>query len=892
LTPWHTLAPDACAARLGADLSAGLAADEAARRLRTSGPNRLHEPPRRTRLATLASQFRGVLVVLLAVAAIIVALIGNVVDAAALLAVLVLNSLLGYLQERRADDAVAALRRMTAPTARVRRGGSTAVVPAAGLVPGDVVVLEAGDRIPADVRLVRTLGFRTVESALTGESDAVAKDAGAIAPETAPVADRSGMAWMGTIAAAGNAVGVVVATGGATEFGRIAALVRGAPEKETPLQERLRTFGRVLAATCGAVCVLVFVLGLARGIPFVEMALAAVSLAVAAVPEGLPAIVTIALAFGVAKMAKRHVLIRRLPAVETLGCTSVICSDKTGTLTVGEMTVRTVASVDFEATVGGDGYEPQGDIVPADAAADARRVLFAAAACSTARLVEKDGDVTVAGDPTEGALVVAARKAGVAVDELDADEPVVGGFPFDAQRRRMSIARSTASGVRSYVKGAPEAIVPNCTQIHIAGEQAPLAGTVRGRLLGLNHALAARGLRVLAVARRDFPPGADPGTDAEEGLTFLGLVGMQDPPRDSARAAVAACRGAGIRPVMITGDQPATALAIARELGIATLESEVMTGAALDAADDAALAARVASTAVYARVTPEHKLRIVEAWRSRGDVVAMTGDGVNDAPALKGADIGVAMGRTGTDVAKDAAAMIVADDDFASIVAAVEEGRRIFENIRKTLLYLLSGNLAEILVMTVAVVAGWPLPLVPIQLLWINLVTEGLPAVALAMDPADPDLLRRPPRRAGTEIADRGFLLQIAASAALVTIVTLAGFLYGLHADGSVERARTFAFSILVIAMVLRAFAARHATRTFWEVGALSNARLSAVVALAVLVQLWSHRSGALERFLHTGGLTWSESAVTLALGAVPVTVLEVAKLVRRAFSASASAPA
>jgi Ca2+-transporting ATPase len=869
LTPWHALAPGACAARLGTDLAAGLSPAEAARRAAAAGPNALPEPRGRSRLAVLADQFRGVLVLLLAAAAVLVASIGDAADAAALLAVLVVNALLGYAQERRAADAVAALRRMTAPTARVRRGGAAAVVPAAELVPGDVVVLEAGDRVPADVRLARTMGFRTVEAALTGESEPVEKDAATVSSESTPVAERRGMAWMGTIAAAGAARGLVVATGGATEFGRIAEMVRGAPEKETPLQARLRTFGRALAVACGAVCALVFVLGVLRGIPVVDMALSAVSLAVAAVPEGLPAVVTIALAFGVAKMAKRRVLVRRLPAVETLGCTSVICADKTGTLTVGEMTVRAVASVDFDASAG-------------DVAA-ARRVLAAAAACSTARLVEKDGAVAVAGDPTEGALLVAARNAGVSIDEIERGEPVVGGVPFDAARLRMSIVRRTAQGVRSYVKGAPESVVPRCTEILEEGRATPLADADRERIAALNRTLAARGLRVLAVASRDFAQGRAPGADGESGLTFLGLVGMNDPPRESARAAVAACRGAGIRPVMITGDQPATALAVAKDLGIARDESELMTGAELDAADDAALAERVASTSVFARAGPGHKLRIVEAWRARGDVVAMTGDGVNDAPALRGADIGVAMGRTGTDVAKDASAMVVADDDFASIVAAVEEGRRIFENIRKTLLYLLSGNLAEILVMAAAIVAGWPLPLLPIQLLWINLVTEGLPAVALALDPADADLLRRAPRRAGAEIADRRFLAEIAASAVLVTAVTLAAFLYGLRGEGSVERARTLAFSVLVVAVVLRAFAARSATRTLWEVGAFSNARLAAAVGAAVVVQMWSHRSGALEGFFHTVELPWSESAATLALGAVPVTMLELAKLARRA---------
>jgi len=874
---WHAMSADECGALLAVDLARGLAPDEAARRLSAAGPNRLPEPAGRTRLAVLFAQFRSVLVALLVGATVLLLAMGELVDAAAIVAILVLNAALGYAQERRAADALAALRRMAAPNARVRRAGADAVVPAADVVPGDVVVVEAGDRVPADLRLVRTTGLRVVEAALTGESAPVDKDAAEVAPVDAAVADRRGMAWSGTNVVAGTAVGVVVAAGAATEFGRIAALVEGAEAPETPMQARLRAFGGTLTLACGGVVVLVFALGVARGLPVLDMLLTAVTLAVASVPEGLPAIVTIALALGVAKMARRHVLIRRLPAVETLGSTTVICADKTGTLTLGEMTVRAVASVDFESAVDGEGYRPVG-AVRGDVAA-ARRVLAAAAACSTARLVEKDGAFTIAGDPTEGAIVVAARKAGVDVDRLDLDEPVVGGEPFDAVRKRMSVARRVGGAARLYVKGAPESVVPRCARILRGAVDSPLDDVGRRGVFARNDELASRGLRELAVAVRDVREGGF----VEEELTFLGLVGMVDPPRPSARDAVAACVGAGVRPVMITGDQPGTALAVARELGIADDASRVMTGRDLDATTDDALRARVESVSVYARVSPEHKLRIVEAWRARGAVVAMTGDGVNDAPALKGADIGVAMGRTGTDVAKDAAAMIVTDDDFASIVAAVEEGRRIFENIRKTLLYLLSGNLAEILVMTTAVILGWPMPLLPIQLLWINFVTDALPALALVLDPADPDVLRRPPRPPGTEIADRAFLVRMATSGLLVAAATIAAFQYGLRAGGDVERARTIAFSVLVIAEVLRAFAARSATRTLWEVGATSNARLAAVVVVTVGIQLWSQHSGALERLLRSGALDWSDSLLTLALGAVPVTVLECAKLVRRA---------
>jgi len=875
---WHALRAPDCAALLDVAPERGLDPDEAARRAAASGPNRLPETRGPGRLALFAAQFRSPLVALLAASLAALLAMGELVDAAAIAAILVLNAALGYAQERRAADELAALRRMSAPNARVRRGGADAVVPAADVVPGDVVIVEAGDRVPADLRLFRSAGFRTVEASLTGESEPVDKDAESVAPAAAPVADRRGMAWMGTIAVAGTAEGVVVATGARAEFGRIAALVQDAETPATPLQTRLAAFGRTLAVACGIVLVVVFALGVARGVPVVEMVLAAVSLAVAAVPEGLPAVVTIALAHGVSRMAERHALIRRLPAVETLGCATVICADKTGTLTVGEMTLRTVASLDFEATVEGEGYRAVGAIRgDLDAV---RRVLRAAAACSTARVVEKDGAPAVAGDPTEGAIVVAAAKAGIDVERMDRESPAVGGVPFDAARRRMSVVRDERGTLRAYVKGAAEAVVPRCASIAAAGRVVPFDDDARRRLVALNEELAARGLRVLAVADRDV---ASAAASSDADLTLLGLVGIVDPPRPSARAAVAACAAAGLRTVMITGDQPATALAIARQIGIARDADELMTGPDLDATSDEALKDRVPTVAVYARVSPEHKLRIVKAWRARGDVVAMTGDGVNDAPALKAADIGVAMGRGGTDVAKEASAMVVTDDDFASIVSAVEEGRRIYENIRKTLLYLIGANLSEILVVAAALTAGLPLPLLPLQLLWINLVTDGLPALALATDPADADVLARPPRPPGSEIVDRAFVAGVVASALLVAAATFAGFLLGLGDGRDAGRARSYAFSILVVAEVLIALAARSRTRTLFEIGALSNARLFAVVAFTIALQFVCDRTGLLDAVLRTGRLSWTECAMVLALGAIPVTALETWKLARRA---------
>jgi Ca2+-transporting ATPase len=831
---WHARPAAEAVEELRTDPHAGLQPDDAEGRLRVHGPNRLPDPPRRTRLRLLADQFSNLLVVLLLVAAGLALALGEPLEAGAILAIVALNAAVGYLQERRAADALESLRRLAAPSARVRRGGETLVVPAADLVPGDLVVLEAGDHVPADLRLVQASSFRANEAALTGESEAVEKDAGAPVDPSAPIPDRVTLAFLGTTVTSGFGEGVVVATGSATEFGRIALLVRETREEETPLQVRLRAFGRWLALASGVLIALVYALGLLRGIPPAEMFLASVGLAVAAVPEGLPAVVTLALALGVVRMARRNALVRRLAAVETLGCTTVIAADKTGTLTQGRMSVREPG--------------PPG-------------LLRAALASSSARLVERDGRTEVAGDPTEGAILEAARAAGVDPQVLDREEPVASRRPFDPARKRVSVVRRTAAGPRSYVKGAPEAILPLC-----AGLADPEA--LRREADGL----ARRGLRILAVAERPLGPGDDP----EEELRFLGFLGLQDPPRRESRAAVEACRAAGIRPVMITGDHPQTGLAVAKEVGIAASEREVAVGADLDRWDDDALAERAGALSVYARVSPEHKLRIVRAWKRRGAVVAMTGDGVNDAPALQGADIGIAMGRSGSDVARDAASMVLTDDNFATLVAAVHEGRVIFENIRKTLLYLLAGNAAEILVMAAAVVAGWPLPLLPLQLLWINFVTDGLLALALAVDPADPDLLRRPPRRPGQEIADRDFVVRLLASAIPVALVTLAAFLAGL--ESSVETARTYAFSTLVAAEAFRAFVVRSGSRRLRQLGFLTNRVLAGVAAGVLAFQFLAPHWPFLAGVLRTSPLPLDQAAGLLALAVLPAALLEAAK--------------
>ncbi len=800
-------------APLHASTSDGLTAAEAAALLARHGPNTLRREAGRPAWKLLVDQLKSPLIALLAGAAVISGAMREVADAVAISAILVLNALVGFFQEHKAERAVLALRSMTSPRARVRRDGRTELIASSELVPGDLLMLEAGDVVGADARLLSADALFAQEAALTGESLPVAKSAEP-APEDAPLAERADHVFLATSIVAGTGRARVEATGMATELGKIAHLLQTTDEGQTPLQLRLAKVSRTLLLLSAGVVGLVVAIGLVRGEAPLLLLLAGISLAVAAVPEGLPAVVTIALAVGVQRMAERSVLVRRLPAVETLGCATVICTDKTGTLTTGQMKVRRVW------------------------AQDELLALRCGAACSDAEL-----DATAAwgtGDPTEVAILVAAAERGISRPALEASAPRVKVQPFDTGRRRMSILR--ADGVL-YVKGALEALLPLCGEVPAGVEEA-------------HEALAAQGLRVLAVAQGRGPE--------EQGLTLVGLLGLADPPRPEAIAAVAAARRAGIKTVMITGDHPRTAHAIARELGI--LEE----GPAPDG-----------EPRVHARATPEQKLEIIRRWRARGDVVAMTGDGVNDAPALRQADVGIAMGRTGTEVTREASDMVLADDNFASIVAAVRQGRAIFDNIRKTLVYLLGGNTSELLVMLGASLLGLPLPLMPLQLLWINLVTDGLPALALVLDPPEADVLERPPRLPAEPLLGRPEWKQVLAVGALESTAVLAAFALTLRAQG-LEAARTMAFSALVCGEVLRAIAARSRTRLFWEVGAGSNLRLLAVVVVTLGLQLLLPRVAFTRELFDVGGFTWADGAVALGVGLIPVSVLEGAKLWRR----------
>jgi Ca2+-transporting ATPase len=727
------------------------------------------------------------------------------------IAVIVLFAvLLGFAQEYRAERAIEALREMAAPTATVLRDGEPEDVPAREIVPGDVMLLEAGDRAPADGRLIDVVSLQVEEAALTGESLPVEKQTAALPEGDLPVGDRLNMVYSGTTVTYGHGRALAVATGMHTEFGGIAQLLQTVERAKTPLQLSLDKVGMALARIAVVVVLLVVALGLVRGQPFLEMLIFGVALAVAVVPEALPAVITISLTLAAQRMVKRNALIRRLPATETLGSVSVIASDKTGTLTKDEMTARKAHAAGETLEVSGAGYEPEGEFTrngsPAELSAAMTETLRGAALASDAQVIRDEAEAQwrVRGDPTEGALVVAAAKAGLRKAELDEALPRVGEIPFSSETKRFTTLHETPDGVVAYAKGAPEVILASCSRLLTADGEKALSDGDREAVLGTAQELAGEALRVLAVARR---PDATVET-AEEEMTFLGLVGMIDPPRPEVKDAVHTCREAGIKPVMITGDHPVTAEAIARELGLLT-GGRVVTGAELEAMDDADLERDVEDIEVYARVSPAHKLRVVTAFQARGHSVAMTGDGVNDAPALKKADIGIAMGITGTDVTKEAAAMTLTDDNFASIVAAVEEGRGVFGNIKKYLMYLLAANLGEICLLLGASLLGRPLPLSAVQILYVNLATDGLPALALSVDPREPDLMRQPPRDRNTGIFTRPVIALIITGGVASGIITFGLFLWALSTDRVLAEAMTMVFATLVLIEFFKAFSYR-----------------------------------------------------------------------------------
>jgi Ca2+-transporting ATPase len=826
---------------------------------------------------------KNTMIIILLVAAAASAALGHGLEAAAIAVIVLFAVILGFLQEFRAERALEALQEMTAPHANVRRDGRETQIPARELVTGDIVLLQVGDRVPADLRILEAVNLQTEEAALTGESQPVTKQAEALADATLAIGDRANLAFAGTLVSYGRGCGVVIATGMTTEFGRIAGLLETVETRLTPLQKNLDRVGRILARAALAIVAVIVVLGLWRGQPLIDMLIFGIALAVAVVPEALPAVVTISLALGVQRMVKRHALMRRLAAVETLGSTSVICSDKTGTLTRDEMTVRAIYTGEYELAVEGAGYEPSGTFRREGAASAPDRTLLrllqAAVLACDAHLF-RDAEKNrwqIKGDPTEGALVVAAAKAGLEKSSLDASYPRTAEIPFCAESKRMTTLHHGSDGIFACSKGAPEVIIAACTRQMTAAGETPLDPAGRQALLDRAQAMAGQALRVLAVAERPNALLAN----AERELTFLGLVGLSDPPRPEARQAIARCREAGIRPVMITGDHPLTARAVAQELGLLT-GGRVISGPELEIMGDEELLREVGRIEVYARVSPIHKLRIVNALQQCGEVVAMTGDGVNDAPALKQADIGIAMGITGTDVSREAAAMTLTDDNFASIVAAVEEGRGIFGNIKKYLMYLLSSNIGEIGLMAGAVLAGLPLPLTAVQILYVNLATDGLPALALAVDPPETDLMRRPPRNPKRGIFTRPVLLLMLAGGLWSTAINLGLFVWALHSGCSIQEAMTMTFVALVLIQFCKAYNFRSDHRSVLD-RPFANRWLNLAILWEVALLLIIIYTPTLQAPFATFALTTVDWLIVVILAATIVPLLELVKyLVRR----------
>lgn len=878
--PWHALTPADALSRLGVSLADGLTEDEAARRLALGRPNRLDAVGTASWGTVLVRQFADVLIAILAVAAVLALLVGEISDAVTIVAILVLNGGLGFVQEWRAARVLEALRTMLTPRAIVRRGGRESQIDAAALVPGDLVVLAAGGCIPADLRLLETRELRVDESALTGESSSVAKGTTAV-DETTPLAERSPMAWTGTVVTGGRALGLVAATGMETEFGRIARLTASVERETTPLQVQLAALGKQLGAAGLSVAAVVGLVGVLLGRDPLAMFMTGVSLAVAIVPEGLPAVVTVTLALGVRAMTRRRALLRRLQAAETLGAATVVCTDKTGTLTQNEMTVQRIELAAASIDVTGVGYSPAGELLssgtPLDPTVwrDVTALLETGLVCNHARIVCEDGAWRHVGEPTEASLVAAARKAGVECGR----DTIVMEVPFSSERKRMTVVTDGSNGRMAHVKGAPELIVSRATSVLEGGVARPMTTTDRARVEARQRALAEQGLRTLALARRR--PASDEQLDAnslERELTLLGIVGIMDPPRPEVSSAIGLARTAGIRVIMITGDAPATAVAIGRQVGLEV--ARALTGPELETLDDAQLDDALQGEVVFARTTPEHKLRIMARLQAQGHVAAMTGDGVNDAPALKKADVGIAMGVRGTDVAKSAADVVLTDDNFASIVSAVEEGRRQYDNIRKFVRYLLSSNTAEVLAIVLNLGLGGSPILVPVQILWMNLVTDGVTAVALGLEPVEPDAMHRPPRRRDEPILGRTGLLVVLLLGGYMGLATLGLFesYIGSADPREIARAQTMAFTGIVVLEKVNVLNFRCLGSPVARIGFFTNPWLLVAVVGTLGLQVAAVYVPFLQGALHTVPLVWSDWLLMLTVAAPIFFLTESAK--------------
>ncbi len=936
---WHALSADQVLQKLGTQLQSGLTTEEAVRRLEQYGRNELKEKPRPTFLKMVFDQLNNFVVILLIVASIISALLGDYIEAGAIMLIVVLNSVLGVIQESRAEEALAALKKMASPESQVMRDGHRVSVPAGELVPGDVVFLESGNFIPADLRLIEAVNLRVEEAALTGESVPVQKNAAAVLDEQITLGDRKNTAFMGTVVNYGRGRGIVTSTGMRTQLGLIADMLQSVEEEETPLQQRLEQLGKLLGWGALAICGVVFLVGLLRSNfsteAIVETFMIAVSLAIAAVPEGLPAVVTISLALGMREMVRRHALIRRLASVETLGSATTICSDKTGTLTQNVMTVTRLWVDGVLADISGSGYESDGQFNVEGKAIQLEKfpglttAMWVGVLNNDAQLEQLGSNgksaFRIIGDPTEGSILVAAAKAGIFQDNLNTAYPREQEIPFDSGRKRMVTVHNITKPAEEdssplhndlkqqwyaiAVKGAPDIVLSLCSHYQTMDDRVlPLDDATRACITDANDHMTKDALRVLGLAYRMVPEvaGEVRQEEVERDLIFTGLIGMIDPARVEVKPALEKARGAGIRTVMITGDYPNTARAIAESISLLRPGHHVRTGAELNEMSDEELRREVMVTDVFARVSPEHKMRIVDALRANDQVVAMTGDGVNDAPAIKRSDIGVAMGITGTDVAKETADMVLTDDNYASIVAAVEQGRIIYANIRKFVFFLLSSNVAEIMIIFLATLAGLPTPLTAIQLLWLNLLTDGAPALALAMEKGDPDVMQRPPRAKKEPIINESMRLGIIIQTFAQTGAVLGAFLLGLYwhlgeaipagtnaflyllqhpweNEPNIEVAKTMAFVTLSLCELLRAYTVRSERASIFQLGVFSNKYMQYAVGLSIALLLLVTGVPFLQPIFNTRFLAAGEWLTVLGLALIPAVAEEITKAYLRA---------
>ena len=901
---WYNKGIQAVSEELSVDIKKGLSKEEAAGRLEKYGYNELKEKEKESIWVKVAKQLKDFLVLTLIAASIVSGLVGEISDAIVIIAIVIVNAVLGVVQEGKAEKAMEALKRMSAPNARVLRDGHIEIMPAKNLIPGDVVLIEAGDNIPADIRLFESANLKVEEASLTGESVPSEKYADKAFDTEVSIGDRVNMAYMSTIVTYGRGKGIVVSTGTNTEIGRIAEAIQSFEDETTPLQLKLNELGKWLGIACLVICIIVFAIGFLRGGDLLEMFLVSVSLAVAAIPEGLPAVVTIVLALGMKRMVQKNAIVRKLLAVETLGCVTIICSDKTGTLTQNEMTVVRAFTGDTVYKISGQGYSPTGEFTVSDREINPEEekglklLLASGVLCNDSTLELKDKNENlwgIVGDPTEGALVVAGAKAGYDKTKMNQDYSRIEEIPFDSERKMMTTFHNNfiSNKIVSFTKGAPDIILNKCTKILLNGGVVELTEALKQQIAKTNSEFAGSALRVLAFTYREYDklPEIINSDAIEKDLIFVGLMGMIDPARVEAFEAIKTCKEAGIKPIMITGDHRDTAVAIAKDLGLMDENSGVLTGSELDNISDEELYKRVDNTSVYARVSPDHKVRIVEMLRSKKHIAAMTGDGVNDAMALKKADIGVSMGITGTDVAKGTADIILMDDNFATIVSAVEEGRIIYSNIRKFVFFLLSCNVGEILIVFVSILMNLPVPLIPIQLLWLNLVTDSFPALALGTEKGDPDIMKQKPRNASEPIINKSMIAGVIVQSLALLGAVLTAYIWALNkyagglnniTEDGLLMARTIAFTTLISAELIRAYSSRSERYSIIKLGIFSNKTLVWASLFSFSLMLAVIYIPFLQPIFKTYAISAKDWLVVASLCAIPLLAGEINKLISR----------